>query len=279
MRVALDPAMLAREPIEVAFQAAADAGYRSVELGNRDDLIGAFKAVAGEPRDLADVRRAAASAGVGIASVAVIQAWSSPDEEVRERAVAWWRDGIGAALALGCRRINTELSGDPGRPAECRSALMRSLETILPVLEREGLEVAVEPHPGDFAETTAEAIDLVRAVGSERLRYLHCVPHTFYLGGSVAEQLETAGGWFDHVHVADTFRPERTIVNPSGTGARIHQHWDIGSGEIAWDEVVRGLRAVGFDGLLTVQVFGWADRAGESFRANRLALERLFADP
>jgi myo-inositol catabolism protein IolH len=276
MKVALDPAMLNARPVETVFRSAAEAGYAYVELGNRDDLIPSFKAVGASPSDLAGIRRAARASGVEIASVAVIQAWSSPDQDVRAQALAWWHDGIAAAVELGCSRINTELSGDPNRPTECRAAFLRSIETLLPVLDREGIDVVAEPHPWDFVETTAAAVDLVQAIGSHRIRYLHCVPHTYYLGGTLAEQVECARGWFDHVHVADTYRPGRTIVNPPGLTTRIHQHLDIGRGELDWAELRGALQSVGFDGILTVQVFGWDERAEQSFQLNRAALEQLF---
>ena len=156
-------------------------------------------------------------------------------------------------------------------------ALLRSLEALLPIIEREGIEVVAETHPWDFVETTREAVDLVRAIGSDGFRYLHCLPHTYYLGGSATDQLAYARGWFDHVHVADTYRPSRTIVNPRGLDTRTHQHFDIGAGELDWSEIVRDLRASDFDGLLTVQVFGWEEQAERSFLANRSALDRLFA--
>jgi myo-inositol catabolism protein IolH len=275
MKLALDPALLGQAPVRDMLEAAAAAGYRYLELGNRDDLIGAFKHVAADGSRLSQVRRWASDAGVELASVAVIQAWSSPDEDARRQALDWWRAGIAAAIDLGCPRINTELCGDPTRPNASREALLRSLEALLPTLEQEGVDVVAEPHPGDFIETTAGAIDLVRSVGSPRFRYLHCLPHTFYLGGTPAEQLGLAGTTLDHVHVADTYRPGRTIVNPSGTGVRVHQHFDIGRGEIDWPQVRDLLRAVGFDGLLTVQVFCWEEHAQESFRTNRVALEQL----
>lgn len=278
IRVALDPAMLKGLPVEASFRSAANAGYRFVELGNREDLIGAFGPVAATSRDLSRIRRAAGGSGVEIASVAVIQAWSSPDDDIRARAVAWWRDGIAATNELGCGRINTELSGDPVRPAESRAALLRSIEELRPDLEQAEVEVVAEPHPGDFIETTAEAVDLVQALGNAPIRYLHCLPHAYYLGGSEAEQIERARGWFDHIHVADTYRPGRTIVNPPGPANRIHQHSDIGVGELDWTAIGGALRSVGFDGIVTVQVFGWEERAERSFRQNRAALASLIDD-
>jgi myo-inositol catabolism protein IolH len=275
VKIALDPAMLNARPIDDAFAATAAAGYPYVELGNRTDLVPAFGPMTAPREELARVRRAAVASGLGIASVAVIQAWSNPDEDTRKQAVSWWRRGIEAAAELGSTRINSELSGDPNDPLRCRAAFLRSIETLLPDLEREGIDVAVEPHPGDFHETQADALELIEAIGSPRVRYLHCLPHAFYLGDTVAAQIEAARGRTDHLHVADTYRPTRTIVNPAGLSARIHQHFDVGDGELAWDEVERALRGVGFDGIATVQVFGWEERAEESFRLGRAALERL----
>jgi myo-inositol catabolism protein IolH len=276
VRLALDPAMLNAVPIWEQIRAVGRAGYRYLELGNRDDVIAAYGPVRADHAALARMAATAAEAGVELVSVAIIQDWSDPDEDLRRQAVEWWRDGIAAAAELGCSRVNTELSGDPARPRECRAAWLRSMEALLPIVEREGIEVVVEPHPGDFVETTSAALHLFAEVGEPRVRYLHCVPHTFYLGGSAADQIRAAGGALDHVHLADTYRPGRTILNPPDPRARIHQHFDIGSAEIEWSPVVDALATTGFDGVLTVQVYGWEERAEASFLANRLAVERLF---
>lgn len=275
MRIALDPALLNDQPPTAAFAAAAAAGYDAVEIGNRPDFIPSFGPVTAAKGDLATARRAADAAGTEIISVAVIQSLSSPDEAERVRAVALWADGLRAAAELGCRRLNSELSGDPNLPAECRAAFGRSIESLLPVLEREDMTVSFEPHPWDFLESAQSAVALVGEIGSPRVRYLHCLPHTYYLGGSIKDQLERARGWCDHLHLADTFRPGRTIVNPPGLDHRIHQHFDIGRGEIDWAEAADALRAVGFDGIATVQVFGWQDRAIDSFRVNRAEAARI----
>jgi myo-inositol catabolism protein IolH len=277
MKIALDPALVYDRPIAAAFDAAAAAGYEYVELSNRPDFVAANAAVGVGRDDLRAAARSASSAGVEIASLAVIQQLANPSPDVRGQSVAWWRDGIHAAVELGVHRINTELTGNPTQPRECRESFIRSFEELLPTLEHEDIEVVVEPHPWDFLEETAPAVDLIREIGSPRLRYLHCIPHTFHLGGSVTEQLEYARGWFDHVHVADTFRPGRTILNPPGVECRIHQHFDIGRGEIPWPEVRDTLAAAGFDGILTVQVFCWNDEAEQSFRANRGAVDELLA--
>jgi myo-inositol catabolism protein IolH len=272
MKIVLDPALIIDQPIAASFQAATEFGYHGVELGNRDDVIPANGPVVFSPAELQQAKRDAAAAGCEISSVAVIQAWSSPDEERRAQAVKWWIDGVHAAVELGADRIDTELSGDPNRPTECREAFLRSFAEIDPILEAEGITVAVEPHPWDFLETAQAALDLIAETGSPRLKYLHCLPHSYYLGGSITEQIQLAGPGLDHLHVADTFRPQRSIVNPPGLDCRVHQHFDIGAGELDWAEAAAALADVGFDGIATVQVFFWPDRARESFAANRRAI-------
>lgn len=275
VQLALDPALLNDEPLIASIDATADAGYRAVELSNRDDVIGAWKPVTIDADQVAAVRRRAHNRGVDIASVAIIQSWSSPDEEQRTRAVQWWIDGMRVAVDLGSTRVNSELAGSPHEPAACRAAFLRSIETIVPHLEREGLRLSIEPHPWDFIETTAGALDLFAEVGSDRVKYLHCTPHEFHLGNDARTQIAAARGKFDHIHLADTFRPDRTIVNPPGLDHRIHQHFDLGDGELDWDSISDALRDADFDGLATVQVFGWPERARESFARNRPQAERI----
>ncbi len=278
MNVALDPAMAAPGPVDDALHAAAAAGYRHVELSNRPDLVPAFGAPGLTRPELRRIAGVAADLGLGIASVAVIQAWSSPDEVTRQQAVGWWRDGIAAAAELGTIRINTELSGDLEQREASREAFLRSFDSLRADLADAGITVAVEPHPNDFVETTAEALAVVRDAASAQLRYLHCLPHVFHLGGSTTEQIRLAGPELDHVHYADTFRPERVILNPASPRVRVHQHLDPGQGEIDFGEAALALAAVGFDGLLTVQVFAWPDDAARSFAMCHGAAERLVSE-
>jgi myo-inositol catabolism protein IolH len=49
----------------------------------------------------------------------------------------------------------------------------------------------------------------------------------------------------------------------------VHQHLDIGQGEVDFDELFESLAAVGFDGTVTACVFAWEDRARDSSRFMR----------
>jgi myo-inositol catabolism protein IolH len=44
----------------------------------------------------------------------------------------------------------------------------------------------------------------------------------------------------------------------------VHQHLDIGQGEVDWDLFFGTLAELNFDGIATVCVFAWEERARES---------------
>jgi myo-inositol catabolism protein IolH len=79
--------------------------------------------------------------------------------------------------------------------------------------------------------------------------------------------------------VSDTFNHRassglRYILNPPGTQARVHQHLNIGQGEVPWDEFFATLAELGFDGIMTACVFAWEDKADESGRFMRAEMQR-----
>jgi myo-inositol catabolism protein IolH len=162
---------------------------------------------------------------------------------------------------------------------ESEAAFRMSMEELLPVFECEGLELHLEPHPDDFIEDGNQAVDVVRSFGSKNLRYLYCAPHTFHMGGDMVAMIRYAAPVLSHVHVADTFNHKassglRYILNPPGTTVRVHQHLNIGEGELDWDLFFKTLGEVGFDGIITSCVLAWEDRAVESSRLMREQIRR-----
>jgi myo-inositol catabolism protein IolH len=178
--------------------------------------------------------------------------------------------------------MNSEFNGRPEAASRSEAQFWRSLEELLPVFEREGVRLRLEPHPDDFVEDGRVAIDMIRGVDSDLVSFLYCAPHTFHMGGDAAGTMNYAGDLLTQVHVADSFDHRassglRYIVNPPGSTARVHQHLDIGQGEVDFDEFFATLGNLGFgdrdETVMTVCVFAWEERARESCRANRERIE------
>lgn len=269
MKIALDPYMMRRTPLLELPALVAELGYEYIELSPREDFMPFFLHPRADGHTIAAFRSALATADIKLASVLPLYRWSGPDEEERRAAVRYWRRAIEITVELGCNVMNSEFNGRPEQASRSEAMFWRSMEELLPVFEREGVELRLEPHPGDFVEDGKTAVDMVRGINSPLVSFLYCAPHTFHQGGNMTEIMEYAGDLLTHLHIADSFDHRassglRYIVNPPGSTARVHQHLNIGQGEVDWDEFFAALGRLGFDGTMTACVFAWEDRARES---------------
>lgn len=274
MQLAVDPYMLRKTPLLELPALVAELGYQHIELSPREDFLPFFVHPRAGREQIAAFKRELAAAGVEIASVLPLYKWSGPDEDERQAAVRYWKRAIQVAVDLGCDVMNSEFNGRPEASAASEAQFWRSLEELLPIFEREGVRLVLEPHPDDFIEDGRAAVDMIRGIDSKLVTFLYCAPHTFHQGGDLADVLRYAGPLLTQLHIADSFDHTgssglRYIVNPPGSTARIHQHLDVGQGEVDWDLFFATLAEVGFDGIATVCVFAWEERARESLVINR----------
>jgi myo-inositol catabolism protein IolH len=273
MKITLDPYMLRSVPLTELPGMVADLGYAHIELSPREDFLPFFLHPRADKATIATFRKALAGAGVSVATVLPLYRWSGPDEDERQAAVRYWKRAIQVAVDLDCRVMNSEFNGRPEAAAASEARFWRSLEELLPVFEREGVQLRLEPHPDDFVENGHEALSLIRGIDNDLVSFLYCAPHTFHQGGDMEAIMRDAGPLLTHLHIADSFDHRassglRYILNPPGTPARVHQHLDIGQGEVDWDLFFATLADLKFDGIATVCVFAWEERAQESSRFN-----------
>ena len=273
MKIALDPYMLRDVPLLELPRLVADLGYQYIEMSPRDDFLPFFLHPRIDDAGVAAFKRELAAAQVQVSSVLPLYRWSGPDEDARQAAVRYWRRAIEITVDLGVDVMNSEFNGRPNLPDESEAQFWRSLEELLPIFEREGVRLVLEPHPDDFVEDGIAGVNLVRGINSPNVSFLYCAPHTFHQGGDLAAVIKHAGPLLTQVHIADSFDHRgssglRYIVNPPGSTARVHQHLDIGQGEVDWDLFFATLAEVSFDGIATVCVFAWEERAQDSARYN-----------
>ena len=293
MRIALDPYMHRHLSLEELPRKAAELGYEWIELSPRDDFLAWWVHPRAYPERIASFKKALKDHGVKIASLLPMYRWASPHEDERQTAVRYWKKAIQIAVDMGVDTMNSEFgrgpSPDRGHSANCCGGQFTH------EIERSGLvalDGGVRPgarEGGRSAQHRAASRGLVRDaasgrrhdphLGSKDVKFLYCAPHTFYFGDDIREDdPRRAASLLAHVHVADTYNHKassglRYICNPPGAKVTIHQHMDIGQGEVDWDVFFSSLAAIGFDGIMTACVFAWEERADESGRYMRETMQ------
>ncbi len=185
MKIALDPTPFHHDYELLDFpRVVADLGYEYLQLTPHRDFIPFFNHPRADDDLVAKFRKACADAGVGIASVLPVLRWSGPDEDAREAAVRNWKRVVQITVDLGVNVINTEFSGRPERAEESERAFFRSMEELVPVFEREGIDVRIDPHPDDFVEDGLEALRIIRGINSPNIGMVYVACHTYHMGAT-----------------------------------------------------------------------------------------------
>jgi myo-inositol catabolism protein IolH len=287
VKIALDPTPFHSTHSLLEFPAlAADLGYKYLQMTPHPDLIPFFNHPKGDDDLVKQLKKAVKDAGIEIASTLPVLRWSGPDEDAREAAVRYWKRVIRITAELGVDTIGTEFNGRPERAEESERAFYRSMEELVPIIEKEGIKVFIDPHPDDFVENGLAAWRVIRGINSKNFGLVYVASHTFHMGNQPAQILEAAKGRVGIVHMSDTMDHTashglRYITNPPGNAVRVHQHLRIGAGDVNFDEMFKGLKANGFldspDSIMCSSVFAENENAREMSIFQREAIEQLVA--
>jgi len=282
VRIALDPTPYHHDAGLLEFpDIAARLGYEHFQLTPHVDFTPFFRYPKADHDLVASLKKRVADAGVSIPAILPVQRISWPEEPQRETAVRNFRRIIELAVELGIPVINTEFSGRPERSEDSEAAFYRSMEELLPIIEAEGLTLNIDPHPDDFVEDGLEAWRVLRGLNSPAVGFVYVASHTFHYGDRAATLLPELGPRLGAVYAADTFDHRRShglryISNPPGNESRIHQHLQIGDGDVDWLELFGALRSNGYldrdDALIVSNVFAEDETADE---VSRFQLQRL----
>ena len=217
------------------FQAAKEDGFDAVEFWSWAD------------RDLSAVKAAADRAGIPVCGFNGDADLSLIDPAQREAYLAFLRRSLEAARFLGASGVTIHSNGlGPGgvvlAPREDLShtvklcSLYAGLAASAHLAEEAGVTLYLEPlnistdHPGNFLRDTQTAAELVRLIGSPRLKVLYDIYHMQLNEGHLCDTIRQYADTFGHVHAADA------------PGRR-----EPGTGEIAFPRVYEALEAAGRD--------------------------------
>lgn len=243
-------------------------GFEHMQLTPHADFAPFFRHPKADDGLVAALKKRAADAGITIPAILPVQRISSPHEEQRLAAVRNFRRVIELAVDLEVPVINTEFSGRPESAEDSEAAFYRSMEELLPELERADIRLNIDPHPDDFVEDGQEAWRIIRGLNSDNVGFVYVGSHTFHYGDRAESLIPMIGDRLGAVYAADSFDHRRShglryISNPPGNATRVHQHLNIGDGDVAWDDLFRVLGQSGFldrdDAIIVSNVFAEDD--------------------
>jgi len=169
-----------------------------------------------------------------------------------EISVPYLEKAVRFAKALGAPVINT----DEGiRPAwlddeEVWHVMRYTLKKVLPIAERYGISIGIEPHQS-LTRTTAGLLRIATLVDSPMLRVNYDTGNAFLGGEDPYAGLEAVAGLVVHIHAKDIAIQQAEEEKGKVTGTPVG--CACGDGVIDWARVVRILKAHGFDGVLSVE--------------------------
>jgi hexulose-6-phosphate isomerase len=224
------------------FQLAKDVGFEGIEIGTIAD-----------PAEAAQIKEAAAKAGLVIHSVMNADHWkyplSSADPAVVAKSVAGMETSLRNAKLWGCDSVllvpavvNPETSY---QDAWTRSQKVVK-ERILPLAQELKVVIGMEEVWNKFLLSPLEMARYVDEFASPWVKAYFDVGNMLFYGYP-QDWVRTLGKRIHRVHIKD-FKLER------GKGQFFWKN--IGEGDVDWVEVRKALGEVGYDGWVTTEIEG-----------------------
>ncbi|TNM55832.1 sugar phosphate isomerase/epimerase family protein [Brevibacterium sediminis] len=288
MKIAYDPTPLHHTHRLLDFPAAtADLGFEHLQLTPHPDFATHFRYPKMDRDLIRRFKQAVDAAGVSVPALLPVQRIAWPDEAKRTAAVKNFRRVIEIAVDLDVRTINTEFSGRPESFEDSEESFYRSMDELLPIIEKEGMELNFDPHPDDFVEDGHEAWRVLRGLDSDAVGFVYVAPHTFHYGDCLDTLADELGKRLRAVYISDAYDHRashglRYIANPPTTSARVHQHLKVGDGDVDFDALFAALRRTGFldrpEALIVSNVFAENENNESVSRFQRRRIDDLIRE-
>ncbi len=189
--------------------------------------------------------------------------WIEPDADFRRLRIEHTKASLRMASSLGAKTISTEPGGPLPHGLSRDSALdlfCAGLRESLKVAEEVGVMLLVEPEPGLLIENAGQFEELAAQMDSPMFGLNFDIGHFFCVSDPLPETIRRLQKWTRHYHFEDI------------AANRVHEHLIPGEGAIDFGAVLRAIRATGFDGWMTIELYPYLD---DPDGAGRQALDFL----
>jgi sugar phosphate isomerase/epimerase len=249
-------------PYDEGLQRIAAMGFQAVELiaWNREALDTYYT-----PETIKHLRLLLDDLGLELSEfVSTPRGMAHPDAAVRDQAVEHFKRMVDVALELGTNLVNAvapypfEISFPRIMQKHLHQEWTVELDPTLnwrqnwddyvavtrrfcDVCESTGTRFALEPHPYRWMRNAASMNRLIDHVNSPALGMNMDPSHLFPMGDMPQVVVYEVGERIFHTHFSDN----------DGTS---NAHWRPGKGKIDWKAVLEALQAVGFDGVISIEL-------------------------
>lgn len=247
--------------IEVTSQA----GYQGIEL-----WVSEIEAYVEGGGSLGELRRIVEDSNLEIPNLIAFFAWAHPDEAARHEGLEQARQVFDMARELGCPYVAAPPYGITDREdlpvahlADCFGTLLEvgRQAGVLPLLEFWGMSKVL----GSLAEAN-EVLDRVDALDGALLADVF---HMTRDGSDVALLGKLQRDRLKLMHVND--------IPQAAAGVRITDRDRVypGDGIAPWDKIIGGLRATGYRGYLSLELFNEGYQEAGAVQVARTGLEKM----
>ena len=279
MKLAFSSNAYLRFSVEETIRRIAALGYRGLEL--LADVPHAWPAGLLEERKQS-IRDALARHGLAISNINAFMmnavadprqpywhpSWIEPDPDYRAIRREHTRRALLLAKELGAPGIQTEPGGPPRAGQSWEEAAQVFYDELMPCVELAeelGVNLLIEPEPGLLIETFEQYLEFAGRIQSPRVGLNFDIGHAFCVGQDPQDWIARMAPHTRHYHIEDI------------AASRVHAHLVPGRGAIDLAATLRAIRASGYDGWLTVELYPYVENPDDAGREALAHLEGLLS--
>ena len=173
-----------------------------------------------------------------------------PEPHYRQVRIDHTHRALDLCAELGAPHITTEPGGPlaPGQPRQ--EAIDLFVEVLKPLAQHahdRGVLLLIEPEPDLLLETTDQYLEVAERLNAPSIGLNFDIGHAFCVREDLPRAIAKLAPHTRHYHFEDI------------AATRVHHHLVPGTGAIDFAAVVSAIRATGYDGWLTVELYPFLD--------------------
>ena len=173
-----------------------------------------------------------------------------PEPNYRQVRIDHTKRALDLCADLGAPHITTE-PGGPIAPGQSRQqAIDLFVEVLKPLAQHahdKGVLLLIEPEPELLLETTDQYLEVAERLNAPSIGLNFDVGHAFCVREDLPKAIAKLAPHIRHYHLEDI------------AATRVHHHLVPGTGAIDFKAVISAIRATGYDGWLTVELYPFLD--------------------